>query len=74
MVLYTEVAMSMTLTALACSQCGRRAPDDPDELMCWACGSIAVRGDFPEAIDALLLCPECVEEGHAHEFDEGGTD
>lgn len=66
--------MSTTLTPLACAQCGQEAPGDPRELMRWACGWLAVRGDFPEAIDGLLLCPACVEEEHAHEFDEGGAD
>lgn len=66
--------MSTTLTAFVCAQCGREAPSDRHELMRWACGPIAIRGDFPEAIEALLLCPECVEEEHAHEFDEGGVD
>jgi hypothetical protein len=41
--------------------------------MHWTYGPIAVSGVFPEVIDLLLLCPECVEEEHAHEFDEGGT-
>ena len=68
-----EVPMSATLTAFACSQCGREAPGDSHGLMHWAYGSIAVRGDLPEVIDAILLCPECVEEEHAHEFEEGGT-
>ena len=66
--------MSTSLTGLACSQCGREAPGDPHELRRWACGSVAVRGDFPEAIDHLLLCPECVEDDHAHQFDEGAVD
>lgn len=66
--------MSTTLMGLACSQCGQEAPSDPHELMGWACGSIALRGDFPEVIDRLLLCTDCVEEEHAYEFDEGGTD
>lgn len=66
--------MSATLKALACAQCGRTAPTDPRELMRWANGSLAVRGDFPDVIGSLLLCPECVEEEHAHEFDEGTAD
>ena len=65
--------MAATLTALACSQCGREAPGDSHELMHWTYGPIAVRGVFPEVIDLLLLCPECVEEEHTHEFEEGGT-
>lgn len=64
--------MSATLTVLACSQCGREAPSDLDELMHWECGPIAVRGDFPEVIDALLLCPDCIEEEHRRAFEEGG--
>lgn len=66
--------MSTTLTAVACSQCGQEAPSDPHELLRWAYGSIAMRGDFRDVIGALLLCPECIEEEHEHAFDEGGTD
>jgi len=66
--------MSTMLTSLACAQCGRAAPSYPPELMRWSYGSVAVSGDYSEVIDRLLLCPECVEEEHAHEFDEGGMD
>jgi hypothetical protein len=65
--------MAATATDLACAQCGRAAPGDPAELTGWAYGPIALRGEFPEVIDVLLLCPECVVEDHDHEFDEGGT-
>jgi len=64
--------MAATVTDLACAQCGRGAPSDPGELTQWAYGPIAIRGEFPEVIDVLLLCPECVVEDHDHEFDEGG--
>jgi hypothetical protein len=66
--------MSTMLTSLACAQCGQAAPSYPPELMRWSYGSVAVSGDYSEVIDRLLLCPECVEEEHAHEFDEGGMD
>lgn len=65
--------MAATVTELACAQCGRAAPSEPSELSGWAYGPTALRGDFPEVIDVLLLCPECVVEDHDHEFDEGGT-
>ena len=65
--------MAATVIGLACAQCGREAPSEPDDLTHWAYGPIAVRGDFPEVIDVLLRCPECVEEEHAHQFEEGGT-
>jgi len=66
--------MSTTLTPLACSQCGQEAPTDLPELTHWAYGSIAAQGEFPDVIDRLLLCPQCVEEEREHEFDEGGAD
>jgi hypothetical protein len=66
--------MAATVTELACAQCGRAAPGEPDELETWAYGPIAVRGEFPEVIDVLLLCPECVDEDHDHDFDEGTGD
>ena len=66
--------MSTMLTVLACAQCGQAAPSNPRELRRWSYGSVAVSGDYSEVIDRLLLCPECVEEEHAHEFDEGGMD
>jgi len=65
--------MVATLTPLACAQCGRDAPTDSYELKDWAYGRIALRGDFPDVIDLLLLCPECVDEEHEHAFDDGGT-
>ena len=64
--------MAATVTELACAQCGCAAPTAPGELTSWAYGPIAVRGEFPEVIDVLLLCPECIVEDHDHEFDEGG--
>lgn len=66
--------MSTTLTPLACAQCGQEAPSDPRDLTRWSYGTIALRGEFSDVIDRLLLCPECVREELAHEFDEGGAD
>jgi hypothetical protein len=67
--------MSATLTAarLACSQCGAEAPEDPFELVLWKYGRLALEGDFADAIDWLLLCPDCVEEEHDHAYDEGAS-
>lgn len=65
--------MATMVTELTCAQCGRTAPSDPGELTGWAYGRTALRGEFPEVIDVLLLCPECVLEDHDHDFDEGGT-
>lgn len=65
--------MVETATRLACAQCGRDAPGDDAELSAWAYGRLAARGELADVIDALLLCPDCVEEEHEHAYDEGAA-
>jgi hypothetical protein len=54
-----------------CSQCGRAAPADPDELRTWRHGDLAVAGEPDEATVAMLLCPECVEDDLSGEYEAG---
>ena len=58
----------MVTTSVACSQCGREAPADPDELAAWRHGKLALEGDVGEG---LLLCPDCDAEDREQAF-EGG--
>ncbi len=55
---------------LACSQCGRKAPTNPDELRTWRHGELALeaKGEIGEG---LLLCPDCDAEDREREFEEG---
>jgi len=57
-----------TKTALACSRCGREAPNDPEELVTWRHGELALEDDVGEG---LLLCPECDAEDRERAFEEG---
>ena len=59
-----------TETQLACSQCGRKAPTDPDELRTWRYGALALEADG-EIGEGLLLCPDCDAEDREREFEEG---
>lgn len=65
---------TLTVTELDCSQCGRPLPDDVDEVERWLHGPLFLAGELDRDAAALLLCPDCVEEEHAHAFDEGGED
>lgn len=59
------------MTTLVCSQCGRTAPADPDDLRSWKHGDLVIAGDLDEVTATMLLCPECVEEDLAGEYDAG---
>jgi hypothetical protein len=61
--------LSVTPT-LACAQCGRPLPDDPGELARWKQGALAA-AELDEVAAAMLLCPECVEDDRAGEYEEG---
>ena len=58
----------MLTTSVVCSQCGREAPADRDELATWRHGELALEGDVEEG---LLLCPECDAEDREQVFEEG---
>lgn len=58
----------MLATGLACSQCGREAPSEREELATWRHGDIALEGEIGEG---LLLCPECDAEDRERVFEEG---
>jgi hypothetical protein len=62
------------VATLRCSQCGRSAPADPDELSRWKHGDLVLAGQLDEAAATMLLCPACVEEDEARDYDEGGGD
>ena len=62
-------ATRMLTTGVACSRCGRDVPDDPQALLTWRHGELALDGDVE---DGLLVCPDCDAEHREHEFDEGG--
>ena len=58
----------MVATLVVCSQCGREAPADPEELVTWRHGSLALEGEIGEG---LLLCPDCDSVHREREFEEG---
>jgi hypothetical protein len=59
------------MPGLSCSQCGRPAPTEPDELGEWKHGELVVAGEFDEAAATMLLCPECVAEDVSEEYEAG---
>lgn len=61
-------ATSMLATEFACSQCGREAPTDREELAAWRHGEVALEGEIGEG---LLLCPDCDAEDRDRAFEEG---
>jgi hypothetical protein len=56
-------------TRLECSQCGREAPEDPQELAKWRYGELVL--EEREIGDGLLLCPDCDAEDREGAFEEG---
>jgi len=61
-------ATNIPTTSVACSQYGREAPKDPEELAKWRHGELALAGDPGEG---LLLCPDCDAEDRERAFEEG---
>jgi hypothetical protein len=59
------------MPSLRCSQCGREAPADRDELRGWKHGELVLAGQTDEATLTMLLCPECVEEDSSGEYEAG---
>jgi hypothetical protein len=59
---------------VVCSQCGREAPHDSEEVGRWRHGELVVSGELDEVTAGLLLCPTCWAEDLEGEFDAGGED
>jgi hypothetical protein len=59
------------MSSLHCSQCGRAAPTDPDELRTWTQGEFSVTGELDELTAAMVLCADCVQEDLSMEYDAG---
>jgi hypothetical protein len=59
------------MSSLRCSQCGRPAPADREELRGWKHGELVVAGELDEVAATMLLCPECVEEDESGEYEAG---
>jgi hypothetical protein len=59
------------MSTLSCSQCGRSAPADRDELRSWRHGDLVLAGEPDEVTATMLLCPECVEEDLSGEYEAG---
>jgi hypothetical protein len=59
------------MSSLRCSQCGRAAPTDNDQLRDWKHGELVFAGELDEMAAAMLLCPECVEEDRTEEYEAG---
>lgn len=59
------------MPALFCSQCGRPAPADSEELRRWRHGNFVASGELDDATAAMLLCPECVEEDLSGDYEAG---
>jgi hypothetical protein len=59
------------MSSLCCSQCGRDAPANRDELRGWRNGELAVAGELDDVTATMLLCPECVEEDSSGEYEAG---
>jgi hypothetical protein len=59
------------MPSLRCSQCGRDAPADRDELRGWKHGELVVVGEVDDVALTMLLCPECVEEDSSEQYEAG---
>jgi hypothetical protein len=59
----------MVTTTVVCARCGRDAPGDPDELLTWRHGELAIADEVEEG---LLVCPDCDAEHRELDFEEGG--
>lgn len=60
------------MTDFVCSQCGRPAPADLDELAGWEHTPGLTADDLADEAAALFLCPDCWADNRDREFDEGG--
>lgn len=65
--------MATAVVGFACAQCGGSVTDLA-ALASWLNGKVALDGDFPETVGQLLLCPDCVDEEHRQDFEQGEGD
>lgn len=59
---------------LACAQCGRATPADDEELSGWKHGDLLRAGELDDVTATMLLCPDCVAEDSAGEYEPGGAE
>lgn len=59
---------------LACAQCGRAVPAEHEELRGWRHGDLVLAGELDDVTATMLLCPDCVAEDRAGEYEAGGAD
>jgi hypothetical protein len=57
---------------IACSQCGRTVAADDEELKSWKHGDL-LAGELNDVTAEMLLCPECVAEEGAGNYEAGGA-
>ncbi len=68
-----EITLADEGTDLRCAQCDRPAPNDPVLLRGWRHSELMI-GPVDELIVKMLLCPACLEEDHAGDFESGASD
>jgi hypothetical protein len=57
----------------ACAQCGR-AVSANDELRSWKHGDLLLADELDDVTATMLLCPECVAEDRAGDYETGGAE
>lgn len=57
-----------------CAQCDRPLPSDEPDLAGWRPRDVVSDCPVDELTAMTLLCPECIAEEHAWEFDAGEGD
>jgi hypothetical protein len=60
--------------SLSCSQCGRSAPSETDELVLWKGGRLLLAGELDGIAAALLVCPDCANVDSSGDYDQGEGD
>ena len=68
-----EIIVTDEVTVLRCAQCGRPAQTDPDLLHAWRHSALITR-PMDELVAKMLLCPDCLEDGHVGDFESGASD
>jgi hypothetical protein len=59
---------------LAFAQCGRTVSAGEEELSSWRHGELLLAGELDEITATMLLCPDCVAEDRAGEYEAGGAE
>lgn len=67
------ITVSDEVTGLRCAQCDRPAPTDPDQLRAWRHGAL-MTGPVDELVVKMLLCPVCVADDAAGDFESEACD